>query len=172
MTMKHIALLFLIFISINVFSQQWGNLTNKDFVYSFDEDEESLYLGTNGGLVILDKETKETTTYFRVDKGIPDNHVMAILKENNGLCLGSRFSGIGFLENNSCTNYNFLNSNIPHDQFNSAIASGSNGNFEIIHEMDSLIAFDNVNDIKVDQNGIVWITLLLNAKNQMKAFYL
>lgn len=169
---KMITIIFLIFQFIGS-SQSWENLTNKDGVYAFDEDDSYLWIGTSGGLIKLNKQTRETETYYRADKRIPDNCVLELRNENNSLWLGSRFSGVGVLESGHCDTYNSENSNLPHNQYNTAIAIDLKGNkyfgslgylskfdgtdFEIIKEMDLLVSFDNVNDIEIINEDSIWI---------------
>ncbi|NQU33313.1 MAG: hypothetical protein HQ521_08770, partial [Bacteroidetes bacterium] len=172
--MKLLVLICMLLSGVSVFSQSWENLTNKDWVFSIDEEDEFLWIGTSGGLVKLNKQTKETITFDRANTRIPDNNVLSLgVENNNTLWLGSRFSGIGSFINEECVTYNSENSNIPHDQYNSCIVIDSennkyvgslgyvsifkNGGFEIIKEMDLLVPFDCINDIKTDNSNNVWI---------------
>lgn len=172
--MKNSILIFLLLFSLSSFAQTWENLTCKDWVFSIDENNEFMLFGTSGGLVKLNKETKEMITFDRANKRIPDNSVFVTFPvKNDSIWLGSRHSGIGILNNDACITYNSENSNLPHDQYNSSIAIDAtkniyigslgyvskfkNGSFEIIKEMDPLVPFDCIYDMKIDINQNVWI---------------
>lgn len=166
--------LLVLLLNTTLFSQTWINLANKDWIYSIDEDHDFLWIGTSGGIVKLNKLTRETITYDRANKRIPDNSVLAInVRPVDSVWVGSRRSGLGIYHNNECITYNSENSNIPHDQYNSSFAFdmaynqyiGSlgyvskfkNGIFEIIKQMDPLVPFDLISDMKIDNLQNIWI---------------
>ncbi|MCX6233246.1 MAG: T9SS type A sorting domain-containing protein [Bacteroidetes bacterium] len=173
--MKSITIILLVLLLNTIlFSQTWLNLANKDWVYSIDEDQGFLWIGTSGGIVKLNKQTRETIIFDRANKRIPDNSVLTLnVRPDDSVWVGSRRSGIGIYDNNECVTYNSENSNIPHDQYNSSFAFdladnnyiGSlgfvskfkNGVFEIIKQMDPLVSFDCISDMKIDNFQNVWI---------------
>jgi ligand-binding sensor domain-containing protein len=171
--MRHFLVFGMLLLNQLSFSQTWKNLTSKEWVYSIDEEDDFLWVGTSGGLVKLNKQTKESVAFDRATARIPDNNVLSLCVEaNNYIWLGSRFSGLGSFKNEEAITYNSENSNIPNDQYCMGIAIDSdnnkylgslgyvsifkNGQFEIIKEMDVLSPFENINDIKFN-NDMIWM---------------
>ena len=87
-----------------VFSQlkDWGNYTNNDLIRCMLSDGDYLWIGTNGGIVKLNKSTGEKHFYTRCD-GLPNNKISALALDGNGgvwtsseNCVISKFNGTGF----------------------------------------------------------------------------
>ena len=101
---------------------EWINYTNGDKVFDIVDAGQFLWIATWGGIVKLNKNTDEITFYNRANSGIPDNHVLSLAVDSSqNLWLGTKYYGIGKLENENCTVYNMENSNLPFDQWNTEI---------------------------------------------------
>jgi ligand-binding sensor domain-containing protein len=168
-------LVFLVFCDV-IYSQnpEWLNYTNGDEVFAIVSSGNNLWIGTDGGLVKLDKTTEEITFYNRANANLPDNHIRSLALDSSGyLWIGTQYSGIGKFNGNNCQVFNTTNSNLPHDQWNTAIAIDPKGKIWIGSLMfltivdgaiwksyetgNPLSAYFSINDIKFAKNGDQWI---------------
>ncbi len=153
---------------------EWINLTNGDDVFALANAGNILWVGTDGGLVKLDKTTGGLTLYNRANANLPDNHIRCLAIDSSGyLWIGTQYSGIGKFNGNNCQVFNTANSELPEDQWNTAIAIAPNGNiwigslwFLTIYDGASWNSFETgspgssyiaINDIVSDSQGTAWI---------------
>jgi len=173
--MKNLIFVILI-LTVQYYAQnpEWINLTNGDKVFSIVSSGNNLWIGTDGGLVKLNKETEEIAFYNRANANLPDNHIRTLAIDSSGyLWIGTQFEGIGRFDGYSCQVYNTRNSPLPFDQWNMEIevdAEGKiwigslkylvkfNGTDWVSYETGNpLSAYYSINDIFFDRNGIEWI---------------
>lgn len=169
-------LLFLLLTTIQLYAQEdeWMNLTCGNKVFSIVNIDNIIWIGTDGGLVKLDKTTEHITFYNHANTNIPDNHIISLARDNSGnLWMGSQYSGIGKFNGTTCQTINTKNSMLPIDQHNSVIEKDNNGNLWIgslkyISKYDGkswktfetgnvLSTYISINEIKFEQSGIGWI---------------
>ncbi len=85
MKILNLILILCVFLSNIVMAQtQWINYTNGDYVFSIAEEGNSMWVGTSGGLVKIDKTTGNTIFYNHVNSGLPDNYVGEIAIDSSG----------------------------------------------------------------------------------------
>ena len=63
---------------------QWINYTNGDIITVLVEEGEFIWVGTNGGVIKINKSTKETVFYNSSNSGLPDNRVTSISIDDSG----------------------------------------------------------------------------------------
>ncbi|MFC1620332.1 two-component regulator propeller domain-containing protein [Candidatus Neomarinimicrobiota bacterium] len=175
-----IYVLFLLTITLSIIPRihaegpNWINYTNTDKVFAILDGGAYMWIGTDGGLVRIDKTTEEVKSYNRANAGLPDHHITALAIDSTGhVWVGTYYSGIGRLEGDSFITYNTQKSGLPHDQWNNALAVHPNGNI-LIGSMWYLAIFDGtawkhhetgnpassynaINDIAIDKDGVAWI---------------
>lgn len=153
---------------------EWINYSNYDKVFDICDNGQFLWIGSEGGLVKLNKNTEEITCYNRANSGIPDNHILSLAIDSvNNIWLGTKYYGIGKFNGENCAIYNMENSDLPFDQWNTEIEIDSHGNIWIgslkylsifngtiwkIYETGSpFSSFTAINDIYFDKQGNTWI---------------
>ena len=166
----------IIFFTLQCYSQnpEWINLTNGDKVFSIVSAGNNLWIGTDGGLVKLNKETDEIAFYNRANANLPDNHIRALAIDSSGyLWIGTQYEGIGRFDGYSCQVYNTRNSPLPFDQWNMEIEVDAEGKiwigslkwickfneteWQTYETGNPLSAYFSINDIFFDRNSTEWI---------------
>ena len=86
--MKTKQILFIIFILFmqNLYSQnpEWISYSSGKIIRATAIEGDSIWVGTNGGLVKLNKLTGETIFYNKSNSGLPDNDVISIAIDESG----------------------------------------------------------------------------------------
>lgn len=152
----------------------WTNYTNTDKVFAILDGSTHIWVGTDGGLVRINKSTEEVKCYTRANSGMPGHHITALsIDSADHLWVGSYRSGIGMLEGDSFITHNAQNSGLPYDGWNNALAIHPNENI-LIGSSRSLVIYDgatwdhiptgnpimsdlSINDIEINSAGIAWI---------------
>jgi ligand-binding sensor domain-containing protein len=172
-----------LFITINLFllnstgyaqNPEWINYTAGYPLYSILCNDDNVWVGSFGGLVKLNKTTEDLSFYTRASAGIPGNHISSLaLDSSKNLWIGTYYEGVGKFEGVTCTVYNTHNSSLPHDQWNTAIATDSEGRI-LIGSQRWLVVIDGNNwktfeagspvssnfqllDIEFDIDGNAWL---------------
>lgn len=87
-SMKKILLLLLLLISLtsSIIAQnpEWKLYTSGIRVQALAEEANTLWVGTTGGLVELDKNTGNGVFYDIMNSGLPKNDISVILVASNG----------------------------------------------------------------------------------------
>lgn len=173
--MKKLVYILLVF-ALPCYAQnpEWINLTNGDQVSAIVSSGNDLWIGTDGGLVKLNKTTEELTFYNRANANLPDNHMRTLAIDSAGyLWIGTQYSGIGKFDGSTCQVFNTKNSHLPHDQWNVEIEVDPEGNiwigslwylskyngtdWKIYETGNPLSAYFSINDIMFDKHGTQWI---------------
>ena len=165
-------LLFLIGF-LNAQDSQWINYSTSTVIYSIVEEGNSLWIGTNSGLVKLDKTTGVSTFFNHSNSGLPYNRVNAISIDDSGnKWIGTEGGGFSKFDGSTWTTYNEANTGLPID-FVRTLAIDGNGN-KWLGGGDGLIKFDGtkwtnynvlnsglpdnwITSIAIDSNGNKWI---------------
>ena len=81
----YLFLSFVLLISSSTFSgtEQWKSITNKSAIEDIYIDGDLLICATNGGVIVLDKKTKEILASFTNTDGLSDNHPVKIVVDKN-----------------------------------------------------------------------------------------
>ncbi|MFO7447313.1 MAG: two-component regulator propeller domain-containing protein [Ignavibacteriaceae bacterium] len=165
-----------LFLFFNCYAQnpEWINLTNGDKVFDIISSGNYLWIGTDGGLVSLDKTTDKLTFFNRGNANLPDNHIRTLAMDSSGfLWIGTQYEGIGKFDGSNCQVFNTSNSQLPANQWNMEIEAGPEGNiwigsfkyvcrlsgndWKIYETGDPLSPYYSINDIIFDKNGTQWI---------------
>ena len=107
---------------------EWVNYTNGDHILSIAEEGDVIWIGTNGGLVRIDRITENVFFYNKGNSGLPDLVVRSIAIDSEGnKWIGTFTGGLIRYDGDNWTIYNTLNSDLP-DNFVYAITVDAEGN--------------------------------------------
>jgi ligand-binding sensor domain-containing protein len=85
--MKTLIVMFYSLVSLSALyakNPEWVNYTNGQYVPSLAIEGDNVWIGTNGGLVKLNKTTGEELFFNRGNSGLPDNEVTSIAIDGSG----------------------------------------------------------------------------------------
>ena len=174
MIMKYFTWIALIFVlRSNAQSPEWINLTYGEKVYSVASKGDDLWVGTDGGLVRMNKKTERLTYYTKANAKLPENQIRSVAVDSTGnIWVGTQQYGVGRFDGTSCQVFNSTNSGLPVDQYATEIAVDSIGNLwfgteKYLSRFDGtgwksyITAFHGyfsvINKIVFDKNRILWI---------------
>ena len=107
--------------------EMWTQYSNGDYITAMAEEGNFMWIGTDVGLVRINKATGSTTFYNTANSGLPNNNIYAIAIDSNGdKWIGTLFGGIAKFNGSTWTVYNTGNSGLP-DNYIRAIAIDTNG---------------------------------------------
>ena len=153
-------------------SNQWLNYTNGSLIKSMVDDSQHIWIGTNGGLVKIDKSENVTTYYNKANSGLPQNSIQTLaLDKNKNLWIGT-YAGLTKYDGNDWNQFNLSNSDIPTLKINS-MAFDSDQNLWMGTADSGLVKFDGstwsvfnkelfskeLTSIAVDNKNYVWMAV-------------
>lgn len=110
---------------------EWIHYTSGDYVRSIAEEDEFLWIGTDGGgLVRFHKSSGETTIYDKTNSGLPSNFVNALAVDAEGVKWIGTDKGVVRYDGDQWRVYNSNNSGLP---------------------------YENVNALTTDNEGVLWV---------------
>jgi ligand-binding sensor domain-containing protein len=93
---------------------EWINFTNSDDITCVEVYDNKLFVGSTGGLSIIDLENDEIIYINHANSGIPDNSITAIAFENNGtIWIGTEKAGVARFNGTEWIIYRKENSILP-----------------------------------------------------------
>lgn len=101
------------------------NYTNGQTVHAIALEGNTVWTGTEGGLVKLNKTTGGKTFFNKDNSGLPDNSVMSIAIDGSGNKWIGTGSGLIKYDGLTWTNYTTSNSGLPHNVVTSVAIDGS-----------------------------------------------
>lgn len=78
----------------------WKNYLSKAWVRNIVVDGDKLYLGTDGGLAIYDKNTGRCQFLDRTN-GLADNNIVGLAHHNGKWWIGGKYTGMSIYDENS-----------------------------------------------------------------------
>lgn len=154
---------------------QWKMFTNGNYITDIEADADTVWVGTEGGLVKIVKPTGETTFYNKLNSGLPDNYILTVEVAPDGKkWIGTATGGLSILDGNTWkvfdTANSILESNkvwaIDFDSTGTAWIVGYTGlyksNYDSIWQFSTVTAYC----IKIDSLQQVWI----GSNNQLMCF--
>lgn len=84
----------------------WKNYLSKAWVRNIVVDGDKLYLGTDGGLAIYDKNTGRCQFLDRTN-GLADNNIVGLAHHNGKWWIGGKYTGMSIYDENSFQNWQF-----------------------------------------------------------------
>ncbi|MDQ3073236.1 MAG: hypothetical protein M3Q97_08255, partial [Bacteroidota bacterium] len=109
----------------------WENYVYGQKVTSMEEDVKRYYIGTKGGLIVIDKITEEVKVLNKANSPLPSNMIETVEKDALGnIWVGTYDAGVALYNGTSWTVLDKENSDLPRNE---------------------------VLDIKSDGNGDIWI---------------
>ena len=156
--MKKFTLLLITLIGIscatNAQDTQWLNYTNGNQIIAMGEEEDMIWVGTNGGIVQINKTTGNPTFYNKANSGLPSHKIRTLSIDGNGIkWIGTEGFGLVTFDGTNWTVYNTDNSGLPSNYILSLAIEG-NGTTWIGTDGGGLVTFDGTN----------WIVYLKSAR--------
>ena len=173
--MKKLLLLFFCYFTLfSIYAQntEWILFSNGDNVYSTVFDEDNVWVGTNGGLVKLNKTTGEKTFYNTFNSGLPNQYVINLTIDVSGNKWIGTYQGLAKFNGTNWTIYNIDNSGLPDDYISSlaidesgnkwigtyqGLAKFNGTNWTIYNISNSGLPDNIVTSIAIDGSGNKWI---------------
>ena len=150
-------------------AQDWSYYTNNDCIRALVSDSNFVYIGTESGLVILEKNSREFTVYNTVNSDLTCHEITSLAIFQNKLWVGTASGGLATFDGTNLEIYNRSNSGLPNDRINS-LAVDTNKIW--VGLSTAIVSFDGLNwtsytktnselpgsvySIAID-NDIVWI---------------
>ena len=149
-------------------AQEWSNYTFTQEVNCFAYHNDTLWVGTGGGVAKFLKDGTLLQNYNRSD-GLAYDRVQSIAIDQNGnkwFGTGERFQGGGLskFDGNTWTTYNHLNSPLP-DYFIKRVLVDDQNNIWILPLTGGVVKFDGLNwttfgigntHMAIDTTGTIW----------------
>ena len=141
-----IGILFISFFPVKLLSQysDWINYTNGQGVRAVAIEGSKIWVGTYGGLVMIDTLTDTTVFYNHANSGLPDNSVYAIAIDASGNKWIGTDGGLAEFDGTNWTVYNTSNSGLS-SNYIYAIVIDASGNKWIGTRYGGLAEFDGAN---------------------------
>ncbi|MAT58772.1 MAG: hypothetical protein CMF23_12440 [Ignavibacteriae bacterium] len=113
----------------NLYSQnpEWISYSSGKIIRATAIEGDSIWVGTNGGLVKLNKLTGETIFYNKSNSGLPDNDVISIAIDESGNKWIGTYGGLAKYDGTNWEVYKTSNSGLPGNDVRS-IAIDESGN--------------------------------------------
>ncbi len=159
--------------TISLENSVWEVFTNRNWITALllSADNNTLYVGTWGGLEERDANTGEIKRIWTNLDGLPENRITSIITDNNGeLWVGTQ-AGLAHL--NSKSNWELIK-NLPNNKiwslfYQNGIWVGTtggglvhilNGNTEVFNTTNSKLPNNNIRDITGNTKDGIWIATL------------
>ncbi|MBT7827110.1 MAG: T9SS type A sorting domain-containing protein [Bacteroidetes bacterium] len=171
-TLFLISILLLVHTSLHA-QESWQGILSGQQVSTIKAIQHNIWIGTkNGGLIVINKQTNQTTYYNKVNSKLPSNTITSIDESSMGIVWICTSSGSVRIDNGVWEIYQSQSSEIPADElYVSHIDKQGNlwlggTNILIKYDNKNWKSFDHnkkelplygVSDIKSDQNGVVWL---------------
>jgi len=173
--MKTLSLLFIVLaVQINAQQNTWKHYYKGEIINDILETNNALLIGTNVGLVKIDKLTDSIEVSNVFNSTLNNNYIRSIISDHNGVIWIKTNVGVSFFEGNTWTHFTPDNSILEHDDptesyygaTDQLFVDGANriwtknndrllyykdGNWTFTYEATSLIYF------KVNKNGNAWL---------------
>ncbi len=145
---------------------QWKTFTNGNNITDIEADADTVWVGTEGGLVKIVKPTGETTFYNKLNSGLSDNYILRVKVAPDGKkWIGTAAGGLSIWDGITWKVFDTANSvlesnqiwDIDFDSTGTAWIAGYSGLLK--SNYDSLWQFSTVTSycIKIDSLQKVWI---------------
>ena len=92
----------------------WQTYTNANFVNCIAGTDSAFWIGTNGGLVLLDPVNLRTTAHYVNTDGLPSNRCLAVALDSSGNCwVGTDGGGLAVLPTDSTRLLSYRPGDLP-----------------------------------------------------------
>ena len=106
---------------------EWINFTNSDVITCVEIFNNKLYVGSTGGLSIIDLESNKIEYINHANSGIPDNSISAIAFENTGtIWIGTEKAGVARFNGTEWIVYRKENSILPDNNIKTLAIDNNN----------------------------------------------
>ena len=176
--MKKIATFYVLLLTlflVNIISAQnpeWINYTCGKNVISIAIEGNTVWVGTQGGLVQFDMNSENMIFYHTGNSGLPDNMVCSIVIDGSGNKWIGTWGGLAKFDGTNWTVYNASNSGLPDNMVHCIAIDGSGNkwigtwvglakfdgtNWTVYKASNSRLPDDDVLSIAIDGSGNKWI---------------
>lgn len=146
----------------------WKNYLSKAWVRNIVVDGDKLYLGTDGGLAIYDKNTGRCQFLDRTN-GLADNNIVGLAHHNGKWWIGGKYTGMSIYDENSFQNWQFpfaLQSCFAFDDALDKVYIGAihdiyilKDNYYTVYTPDpkaDIHSYPAIQSLVLDKNGTLW----------------
>jgi hypothetical protein len=177
--MKRIIKCILVLVSIITYvkaqNSEWTVYNNHGkHVYVSKEYGNEMWVGTAGGLVIIDKNTEDQTFYTVSNSNLPDENVVDIAREMTNIkWIGTNSGGVAKFDGENWTIYNENNSGLPDNKISSiaveydgtkwigteegGLAKLDGTNWTVYNTDNSGLPENQIKSLVIDENDTKWI---------------
>ena len=169
-----IGILSILIFPVHLFSQypDWINYTNGEEISAVTVEGSKIWVGTTGGLVMIDTLTDTTIFYNHANSGLPSNYVTAIAIDASGNKWIGTYGGLAVFDGTNWTVYDAYHSGLPDNEVwaiaiddlgNKWIGTGDGlaefdgSNWTVYDAYHSGLPDDQVTAIAIDDMGNKWI---------------
>ena len=151
---------------------QWVNYTSGKEANCSAPEGDVLWIGTDGGLVSLNRLTGIKTFYNKSSSGLPDNRITCIAIDIQGTKWMGTNRGLISFDGTTWAVYDTLNSDLPSNSVNSiaidlpgnkwigthnGLVKFSGMNWVVYDSANSELPVDDIQCVAIDSQGITWI---------------
>lgn len=174
--MKNIVLIItaLLCLTMDLYPQEtnWESYTNGEHITSICDAGNSIWIGTWGGLVVINKSNDSILFYNKTNSRLNSNFIQTIAIEENGTVWIGTFSEVYSFNGADWVEYNSSNSGLPNDLIttiyidknntkwigtNSGLTTFSGDSWTTYDTTNSLLPSNKVSAIVCDDYGTLWI---------------
>ncbi len=153
-------------------SSEWMNFTSNINIQALADDREYLWIGTEGGLIKLNKATGEMAFCNRGNSGLPDNSIKALAVDGQGdLWIGTE-NGLVRFDESYWIVYKSSNSELLSNQITSLAVDGQGDvwigtqyglakfdgvDWTVYKTSNSELPDNNINTLLVDEQQNIWV---------------
>ena len=170
-----IGILFVLIFPVHLFSQypDWINYTNGEMICAVAVEGSKIWVGTTGGLVMIDTLTDTTIFYNHANSGLPSNYVTAIAIDASGNKWIGTYGGLAVFDGTNWAVYDTSNSGLPDNDvraividelgnkwtgtFGGGLAEFDGTNWTVYNTSNSGLPDNYIWAIAIDDLGNKWI---------------
>lgn len=171
--MKKIILGLFVFCFTVGFGQDiWTNYLNGSIVSSYAQQNNILWVGTNGGLFQMDLTSNTKVFLNKANSGLPGNNILSLSSGQIELWVGTD-AGLARYSESQWTAYDTRNSGLPSNTINDiaigpsgiyvatdkGLAIFSNNTWLVYDSSNSELPGNWVGEVDIDKNGMLWLCL-------------
>lgn len=174
------SLAIMLFVSVALANRNNNPLTCANLkVNTISQNQKNVYLGTDHGIIIINKKSNKRTYLTQSNSQLPDNHVTSIAcGENDNVFFGTekgilRFDGFAYMtittENANLTDNHITSLAIDKENnlwigtYFGGLIKKSGNHYQLFQNENSQLSKQSVFSISVDNAGDVWVGFYNNG---------
>lgn len=152
--------------------ENWTHIGSSDDINVLTEEGDFLWVGSEGGLTKINRQTNEQTFYSINNSGLPNMFIKDIAIDNNGSKWIGTENGLAKFDGTNWTVYTTQNSQIPNDTITTigfdsqnnvwlgtmnGLAKFDGTNWQIFNTSNSELLYNKIKKVAVDNSDNIWI---------------